>query len=131
MQPPKGTTVIEGGIARYWIEDGLLVSVSNNRQRTVALIRENLELVKQITGGKRMPLLIFLTPSPMPDKATRQFSTEVLPEIYSAMAMVSKPGLGHFIMRLLFALKPPPIPMKSFTNEQEARGWLKPFATER
>ncbi len=130
IQPPEGITVIEGTIARYWIDSGILVSVSNNRQRTVALIRENVQLVKEITGRKRMPLLIFLAPSPVPDKATRQYSAEMLPEIYSAMAMVSKPGLSHFIMRLLFALKPPPIPMKSFTNEKEARRWLHQFVAD-
>jgi hypothetical protein len=43
------------------------------------------------------------------------------------MAMVSKPGLAKFIMNLLFRFKPPPIPMKSFVNDKEARGWLKQF----
>jgi hypothetical protein len=43
------------------------------------------------------------------------------------MAMVSKPGLSAFIMKLLFHLNPPPIPMRSFTNEEEAKEWLMPY----
>jgi hypothetical protein len=43
------------------------------------------------------------------------------------MAMVSKPGLAQFIMRILFQLKLPPIPMKSFTNDLEAKEWLKKY----
>jgi len=92
--------------------------------RTIPLMEANVALVKQITGNKPVPLLIFLTNSPMPDKATRQYSKLLIPEIYSAMAMVSQPGLSAFIMKLLFAFQKPPIPMKSFTNEEDAKAWL-------
>jgi hypothetical protein len=64
----------------------------------------------------------------VPDKKTREFSTEQLPLIYSAMAMISKPELSKFIMNILFALKPPPIPIKNFTNDMEAKKWLKQYA---
>jgi hypothetical protein len=47
-----------------------------------------------------------------------------LPIIYKAMAMVSKPGLANLIMNILFSLKPPPIPLKGFTDDQEAMKWL-------
>jgi hypothetical protein len=43
------------------------------------------------------------------------------------MAMISKPGLSKFIMNILFRFKPPPIPMKSFTDDEEAKEWLKQF----
>jgi hypothetical protein len=43
------------------------------------------------------------------------------------MAMISKPGLAQFIMNLLFAFQPPPIPMKHFTDVDEARAWLKHY----
>jgi len=116
---------MEGEIADYWIEDGILFSDSKSVRRTVELIRANVALVKRITGGKKMPLLIFLKDSPVPDRETRRFSNEQVPEIYSAMAMVSKPGLSQLIMKLVFNLQRPPIPMKSFTTEADARAWLK------
>jgi hypothetical protein len=127
LEKPTDREVIEGEIASYWFDDGILVSLSKNTKRTVDLIKGNVELVKRITNNKPVPLLIYLSPSPVPDKATRKFSTEQLPMIYSAMAMVSKPGLAKFIMNILFALKPPPIPMKSFTDDKEAKSWLKQF----
>jgi len=117
--------LIKGDIADYRLDDsGILYSYSKSVLRTVSLMEANVKLVKQITGGKPVPLLIFLKNSPMPDKATRQYSKEKIPELYSAMAMVSKPGLSAFIMKLLFAFQKPPIPMKSFTNELEAKAWL-------
>lgn len=124
---PTDRPVYEGEIATYWLDDGMLISLSKSPRRTVELIKGNVALVKQITGNKPVPLLIYLSPSPVPDKETRQFSTGQLPVIYSAMAMVSKPGLSRFIMNILFALKPPPIPMKSFTSDAQAKAWLKQF----
>jgi hypothetical protein len=127
VKPPVGQAVFEGEIATYWFEDGILVSLSKNPKRTVENIKGNVALVKEITGSKPVPLLIYLSNSPVPDKETRRFSTEQLPLIYSAMAMVSKPGLAKFIMNILFSLKPPPIPMKSFTDANAARKWLQQF----
>ena len=124
MTIPTDRPVYEGEIATYWFEDKILVSLSKSPKRTVENISGNVALVKKITNNTPVPLLIYLSDSPVPDKATRKFSTEQMPVIYSAMAMVSKPGLAKFIMNILFSLKPPPIPMKSFSDAQEAKEWL-------
>ena len=124
---PTDKETFEGEIATYWFEDGILVSLSKNPQRTVENLKGNVELVKRITGNKPVPLLIYLSNSPVPDKDARKYSTEQLPVIYLAMAMVSKPGLAKFIMNLLFALKKPPIPIRSFTDDREAKAWLKQY----
>ena len=125
--PPTDRPVFEGTIATYWMDDGILISVSKNPRRTVENISENVALVKRISGNKKIPLLIYLCNSPVPDKETRNFSTQQLPNVYKAMAMISKPGLARFIMNILFQLKPPPIPMKSFTDAEEAKNWLKQY----
>jgi hypothetical protein len=122
---PTDRPVYEGEIATYWFDDNILVSLSKSPKRTIENISGNVALVKKITNNTPVPLLIYLSDSPVPDKATRQFSTEQLPVIYSAMAMVSKPGLSKFIMNILFSLKPPPIPMKSFSDDEEAKAWLR------
>ncbi len=124
---PENLEIIEGDIASYWIEDGILFSLSKPVLRTVNNISENIILVKKITKNNKMPLLIYLTNSPVPDKATRSFSKEQLPNVYKAMAMVSKPFLAQFIMKILFQLQQPPIPMKSFSNDVEAKKWLSQY----
>ena len=128
MNPPDNIPLIKGEIADYHLDtDGILYSYSKNPRRTVKNISENITLVKQITGNKTVPLLIYLCDSPIPDKETRKFSTEQLPNVYKAMAMVSKPGLSKLIMNILFKLKQPPIPMKSFTDDKLALEWLKQY----
>jgi hypothetical protein len=127
MKIPADKEIFEGEIADYYMEDGILVSLSKSPRRTVENIKGNIALVKQITGNKKIPLLIYLSSSPIPDKETRKYVNEQLPHVYSAMAMISKPGLSKFIMNFLFRLKPPPIPMKNFTDETEAKEWLKQY----
>ena len=127
MTKPTNRETFEGEIATYWFDNGILVSLSKNPKRTVENIKANVELVKRITKNRPVPLLIYLSNSPVPDRETRKYSTEQLPLIYSAMAMVSKPGLSKFIMNILFALKPPPIPMKSFTDDKEAGTWVRQY----
>ena len=125
--PPTDRQIFEGEIATHWLDDGILVSLSKNPKRTVENIAGNVALVRQISNNKRVPLLIYLSNSPVPDKETRKFATEQLPVIYSAMAMVSKQGLAKFIMNILFMLKSPPIPMKSFTDNETAKEWLRQY----
>jgi hypothetical protein len=127
MTKPTDRETYEGDIATYWFDDGILISLSKSPKRTVENIKANVQLVKQITNNRPVPLLIYLSNSPVPDKEARRYSTEQLPVIYSAMAMVSKPGLSKFIMNILFALKRPPIPIKSFKDDKEAKIWLMQF----
>jgi hypothetical protein len=128
MNPPANIQLIKGEIADYYYSpEGILYSYSKAPKRTVKNISENIALVKQITGDKKVPLLIYLSKSPVPDKETRKFSAEQLPNVYTAMAMVSKGGLAQFIMNILFKFKTPPIPMKSFADDKEAREWLMQF----
>jgi hypothetical protein len=127
MKPPENTPSFEGEIATYWFDDGILVSLSKSPKRTIANITGNIALVKRITGNKKVPLLIYLSNSPVPDKETRKFAAEQLPNVYTAMAMISKPGLAKFIMNILFGLRHPLIPMKIFSDDKEAKEWLKKY----
>ncbi|QNN42445.1 DUF7793 family protein [Pedobacter roseus] len=128
MGNERDNNLIEGEIADYLLTDtGILISYSKSILRTVENISANVALVKKITNNKKVPLLIYLKNSPVPDKETRKFSTEQLPQIYTAMAMVSKPGLAQLIMKILFKFQNPPIPMKSFTDDKKAMEWLTKF----
>jgi hypothetical protein len=127
MNSLENTPIVKGEIADYKFYEGILYSYSKNPKRTIQNISDNITLVKNITGNKKVPLLIYLSNSPIPDKETRKFSTEQLPNVYTAMAMVSKPGLSKLIMNILFKFTAPPIPMKSFSDDQQAKEWLKQY----
>lgn len=120
--------LITGEIADYrFSAEDILYAYSKSPKRTIENISRNITLVKQITGNKKIPLLIYLSNSPIPDKETQEFSKKQLPTVYTAMAMVSKPGLAKLIMNMLFRFQKPPIPMKSFSDDKKAREWLLQF----
>ena len=125
--------LVKGEIADYYLDEntGILYSYSRSVQRTVDNIRRNAELVKQISGNRRVPTLVYLSPSPVPDRLTRQLSRETLPLIYTAVAMVSKPQLSSVIMRVLFSFQRPRIPVRTFTNADKAIEWLKKYPMEK
>lgn len=126
---PNPTPLIPGEIADYVFDTstGILFSYSKSVKRTVDNIRRNSELVKQISGNKKVPTLVYLSPSPVPDRATRRFSREMLPQIYTAVAMVSKPQLTTLIMNVLFRFHRPKVPIKTFTDANKAVEWLKGY----
>lgn len=128
MTAPTDKQTFEGELATYWFDNnGILVSLSKNPKRTVTNTTDNFALVKRIANNKKVPLLIYLSKSSAPDKQTREFVAKELPNVYTAMAMVSKSGLGTIIMNFLFKLNPPTIPMKNFTDDTQAKEWLKQY----
>lgn len=121
---------IKGEIADYRLDrSGILYSYSHSIKRTVGNLNRNAILVRSITGKKPVPLLIFLERSPVPDKAARALSRKLLPELYSAMAMVAKNSLSTLVLKMVFRLQKPPIPIRTFENETEAREWLLSLAS--
>jgi hypothetical protein len=109
MNPPKDKVITKGEIADYYFKDGILVSLSKGVKRRIENIGNKVELVKKLAKNTLLPLMVYLTNSPIPNKEARAHSKEQLPVIYSTMVMVSKPGLSQFIMSLLFKFQKPPI----------------------
>lgn len=128
MKIPENVQTNESDLGVYWFDGtGILYCQSKSPKRTVENIKANALMIQRITNNERACLLIFLTSSPIPDKETQRYVKEQLPKIYKAMAMVSDSGVGKIIMNVLFSLKKPPIPMKTFSDEPAARNWLKQY----
>ena len=89
--------------------------------------KESFELVRRISNGRKVCLMVFVSNSGMPDKPTRDYVKTQLPTVYKAMAMISTSGVGELIMNILFRLSPPAVPMRSFRNEEDARKWLAQY----
>jgi hypothetical protein len=128
MKPPTNTELFEGPLGTYWFdEDGILYSASKSPRRTIENVTANIELVKRISKNKPVCLIVYLSKSSKPDKQTRDYVAKELPNVYKAMAMVSKSGLGRFIMNFIFGLNKPSIPMKTFSDDKKAKEWLMQY----
>jgi len=130
MQVPPGIEVHEHLTSTWWIEpDGILCSVSKknapdiSREQSLAQLAD----LKRVTGGKKMCMLLEITYGRPAKREDREFLAEELAKVIKALALVSNSALGKMVANLFFNLKPPPYPTKMFTNELEAREWLKQY----
>ena len=128
MKPLDNVTVHEGELAFFWFdESGILCALSKDTPRTFEKQQKNYEFIKNISGNKKVCLLSDTTNSATQDKATRDYMAQEIPNVFIAMAVISDSILGKFITNMFLHLKQQPIPIKFFSNEKDAKEWLKGF----
>lgn len=129
MVPPKNTQVIEFPASTMWFdENGILCSIAKKvPQQTVEEAKKTMEEFRKITGGKKFCLLSDSTDSPPADKKLRDYAAEIMPKIAKAVAIISRFAVGKMAANLFFSIKKQPYPVKMFTDETEAKEWLKQY----
>ena len=65
--------------------------------------------------------------SPPPKKEDRDWIARELNSVIKALAIISTSPLGKMLANLFFGLKPPPYPYKFFSNEIDAKEWIKQY----
>ena len=129
MTPSTNTEVIELPNSTVWFdEDGILCSIAKKvPQQTIEEAKKIMEELRIITGGTKVCILSDSTDSPPPDKEMRDYVAEVIPEIAKAVAVISRSAVGKMAANLFFSIKKQPYPIKMFTDETEAKEWLKQY----
>lgn len=128
MNAPDNTKIFEGELAIFWFdENDILCAYAKNTPRSLEKQKQNYAFIREITGNKKVCLLSDITSASPQDKKTRDYSAGELPNVFKAMALISKSPLGKFIANMFVALKNQPIPIKMFATEEEAKEWLKQY----
>ncbi|MEX0685501.1 MAG: STAS/SEC14 domain-containing protein [Balneolales bacterium] len=130
LKPPPHTEVFEMPIATIWLdkEEGIYCGISKSgEQRTPEFMQKNIELFKDYIGDRKICILLDVTNASEISRETREFSAREFPKLFKAIAMMSNSSFGKMIANLFFTIKPQPYPTKMFTNEEEARAWLRQY----
>lgn len=128
MTPPINAKVYEGELADFWFDDqGILCAVSKMVPRTVENQQGNYELIRKITGGKRVCLLADNTLTYEHDDTTRKLMAEEIPKVFKAMAVFSRTVFGQAVSDTFLYYHGAPVPIKTFKDEKEAREWLQQY----
>jgi len=129
MVRPENVEVFEFPTSTMWFdENGILCSVGKKvPQQTVEQAKKTMEELRKIAGGKKICLLSDSTDSTPPSKEIRDYAAEVIPEIAKAIAIISRSAVGKMVANLFFSLKKQPYPVKMFSDETEAKEWLKQY----
>jgi hypothetical protein len=72
-------------------------------------------------------MLVDVTYTAESSKEIRDYAAHEFPNFVKAIAMVSGSVFGKMLANLFFTLKAQPYPTKMFTNEQDAKEWLKQY----
>jgi hypothetical protein len=129
MQVPENAEVTETPTSTFWFdESGILCSVSKKAPaQTLEEAKTALFNLKKMIGDRKICLLIDITNSGESNREVRDFAAVEFPKFVKAIGMVSDSELGKMIANLFFNLKHQPYPTKMFTNETEAKNWLKQY----
>jgi hypothetical protein len=133
MRIPENVNVIDWQTSFMWFdEDGILFSMPKPGVPEPELTREEslaeMEKFKKLIGGKKVCMVLETNAnSKPPKKEDRDFIAEQLNQIAKAMGIISSSPLSRMIANLFFGLKPPPYPVKFFSNEKDAKDWIKQY----
>ena len=133
MEIPKDAKVIDFGTSFLWFDEfNILYSLPKPGVEEPQLTREEtlqqMAKFKEITGNKKVCMILETNSnSKPPKKEDRDFIAEQLSQVAKAMGIISTSPLSRMIANLFFGLKPPPYPVKFFSNEKEAQEWIKQY----
>jgi len=132
MEIPKNVKTYELTSSILWFDnDGILYSVPKPGippKLDKEGLKKEMDKFRAITGDKKVCIVTESNPnSQPPSKAERDYIAEEINSVTKAMAIVTSSPVSKMIANLFFGLKPPPYPAKMFTNERDAREWIKQF----
>jgi hypothetical protein len=108
------------GIVRHTIMEGSELMADE--------ARDILRLHSKQIGGKKLRIVVDPGGVAFPTHEVRQtFSQPETVKLIKAVALLTTSGWTRMMANLSFAFKKPEIPVKFFTNEEDAVKWLQTF----
>lgn len=133
MEIPKDIKTIDWETSIIWFdEDGVMYSKPKPGTVEPELTREDtlkrMEEFRKLIGHKKICMILETNAnSKPPKKEDRDFIAVQLNSVAKAMGVISSSPLSRMIANLFFGLKPPEYPVKFFSNEKEAKEWIKQY----
>jgi hypothetical protein len=119
MQETRAATVVMG--------DGLVVvRIRGGVHQTLEDAHANIEACKELSGGRRLPLMLDLTKAvPLDPPVRHYYSGPVVAEVCSALAIVVEGSpLGRMMGNVYLRVANIGVPVRLFDKEPRALAWL-------
>jgi hypothetical protein len=125
---PADREIFDRSSATFWFDnDGILNAVSKNVPRNLETVKSNGDFLNSLLKGQKVCCLYDTTLAGPMSTESRAFVKKQLPDLYKAVAIITKSAVGKMFGTVIYALMPPYIPVKMFNDEAEARNWLKQY----
>lgn len=128
MKPPDSAEVFETVNSKYWFDGDILFLISKNAPPGDEETRKNeLDEFKKRIGGRKVCAIMDVSEARPSTKEERERNTEILPELFKAIAFIIKNPLTKMLAHIYLGMKPMSFPVKMCTDEKEARKWIKQY----
>jgi hypothetical protein len=130
METQTHPSAVETRTARLWLgEDGIIRKIFlPNAQETLADALESEEVIRKISGGKKLPILVdFTALRGMEPDARDYYISERAGSLLAACGGITRSMIGRVISNFFIGFNKPPTPVKLFSTEEQSIEWLKQF----
>jgi hypothetical protein len=122
---PENIEIIDTPVAINWLdENGLICSVSKNSVPSIKDFDIHFNALKKIGLNKKRPFLVDPTLAKPLNSELRRHLNEKLNEVMSCAAFITENKMMKIAVNIYFRLRPNYIPMKMFSNFDDAKEWL-------
>jgi len=128
MEPLKSTEVFDSPNSKYWFEEGILYVIAKKApELSLEVQKEQMEAFKRKLDGKKICSIMDVTNTSSSSKEARDYNTKELPTIFKAIAFIINNPLSRMIAHLYLGFSPLKFPVKMFSNEKDAKEWIKNY----
>lgn len=130
MTPPQSAHIIDFPTSISWFdEDGILCSIPKRNPPALNMddAMEYVEKFKKEVGDNKVCIVVLASGSAEIPKRERDWIANEVAIFTAAMAIIFTSPMGRMIAKVFFAIKPPTYPVKFFSNEVEAKDWIRQF----
>lgn len=116
--------VVVGGARIELRPDGIIHAVAEKRQKhTLEDAKAITAAVREMTGGKLLPMLLDMTVTGGVESAAQKYYNEQVS--VSALAVMTTSSLGRVIGNFVVGMSEGQLPVRLFGDEASAVAWLK------
>ena len=129
MTPQKNAEVLELPTSTLWFEENGILCVNSKRSppQTTEEQKQSLKTFFDFLNGRKVCLLLDVTLANPSSEEQRELASAEFPGFTRALAFLSGSALGKMVANIFFSIKKQPYPLKMFTDEAEAKEWLKQY----
>ena len=129
LSPPENTKLFETTASTCWVDEhGIVCVIVKNVRRTIENHKEQIKLYDGIIkDGNKFCSLVDMTHSMPLRREVREYLASELQKYIKAQAIISAKPLDGTIATAFETINSAGYPMNQFTNEAEAKNWLKQF----
>lgn len=125
MITPINAHIVDTPLAQNWVDEfGIIYSISKDAPHSLENMVTHFEKLLELTEGKKLPFLVDPSLARPTTKKERQYLNEHLQTVMTCIAFVTTNAMMRIGINLYFRIRPQFMPMKMFSNEEDARQWL-------